>query len=132
MKLLTLKISEKLDWDTGVPQGSMLGPILYLVSVNTLPSCISKYSNVYLFADDTTLVVGNKDLRIAQTKIQNDYVNLQKWSHDHGLSINKSKTKCLQITRTGFYDNQIKILHHSHECLHGKLKNCKCNKITLN
>lgn len=73
--------------------GSMLGTILYLICVNSLPEYLSNYTKVHLFADDTTLVVANKDLKIALIRLQNDYNNLQKWSHDKGLTINKSKCK---------------------------------------
>lgn len=123
-------LSSKLKWETGVPQGSLLGPILFLIAVNSLPHFIRNFVRTWLFADDTTLVAANKDPEIAINRLQKEYIQLQKWTHDHGLVINEKKTKYLQIIKSGSINKNLKLIHHDHECLHGEnFLNCKCKHL---
>jgi hypothetical protein len=46
-----------------VPQGSILGPLFFLLYVNNLPKIISNISNPFLFADDTSMIITNSDLQ---------------------------------------------------------------------
>jgi hypothetical protein len=50
------KDSEWLRIKCGIPQGSILGPLLFLIYVNDLPSLSRKNSNIVLYADDTTII----------------------------------------------------------------------------
>ena len=68
---------------TGIPQGSCLGPILFLIYTNDLPT-ILKISDCRLYADDTSISDTNRELHQAQSKVNDDLVTLGKW-----LSANK-------------------------------------------
>jgi len=76
----------------GVPQGTVLGPILFILYVND----IFKYVNrckIQLFADDTLLYVVGNDIKEVTEAINDDLLVLQDWFSNHNLKINIKKTK---------------------------------------
>ena len=64
----------------GVPQGSILGPLLFLVYINDLPNGLK--SNVKLFADDTSLFTIVKDKNESADVLNNDLLLISKWAYD--------------------------------------------------
>ena len=80
--------------DTGIPQGSVLGPILYLIYVNELPT-ISNLFSLCLFADDTTMIFKNSNpndlVRTCNVGMEVFY----SWCCANRLSINVSKTNLM-------------------------------------
>jgi hypothetical protein len=89
--------SSTLPVTSGVPQGSILGPALFLLHVNDLPEA-DLSSRVAMFADDTKLFSAIKS-QDDVASLQADLVNLEHWSSQSGLSFNKSKCKHQTITR---------------------------------
>ena len=77
---------------SGVPQGSILGPLLYLIYVNDFHMCLNR-SSAILFADDTTLVVASSDYKELYKMVNEDLMNLNKWLCLNKLTINLTKTK---------------------------------------
>ena len=80
---------------SGVPKGSVLGPILFLVFINDLPEQLS--SQVRLFADDTAVyltIVGLDD----GTVLQNDLDKLSLWESQWDMEFNPSKCQVVQVT----------------------------------
>ena len=77
---------------SGIPQGSVLGPMLFICFVNDLPDVVK--SNVYIFADDTKLFAKVPD---NATVLQQDLDNLQKWSDKWQLRFNASKCKVMHV-----------------------------------
>ena len=63
----------------GVPQGSVLGPLLFLIYINDLEESIE--SNVNFFADDTSLFSIVKDPKVSADQFQHDLDSITKWSH---------------------------------------------------
>ena len=78
----------------GVPQGSVLGPLLFLIYINDMPN-ILKYFTPIIFADDTNLIFSSKSFDILQTNIQDDLYNLTHWIFSNKLTLNVKKTKVM-------------------------------------
>lgn len=82
---------------SGVPQGSILGPILFLIYINDLPNVI-RYSNISLFADDTKFFMNINGIQDCN-KVQRDLESVYEWSKTWLMKFNTSKCKVLSITR---------------------------------
>ena len=75
----------------GVPQGSVLGPLLFLIYVNDLPY-VSKVLTFYLFADDTSIYFDSDNLITLQKIVNKEFRKVRKWLEANRLSLNISKT----------------------------------------
>ena len=84
-------VSDDAKIDMGVPQGSILGPLLFVIYVNDLPS-ISNEAKFYLFADDTAISIRAQSLSELQNKLDFILSMLTKWFNANRLSLNVSKT----------------------------------------
>ena len=78
----------------GVPKGSVLGPLLFLIYINELHNAI-KFSTVHHFADNANLLVSNSYIKKIQYQINLDLKYLCKWLKANKISLNASKTKVL-------------------------------------
>ena len=101
---------------SGIPQGSVLGPLLFVLYINDLPSCVQ--SDIRLFADDTK-VFTRSDIQGATETLQDDLDHLQGWSEKWLLRFHPEKCHVLKLGN-----------NKSNADYHMKKKNCNgeyCN-----
>jgi hypothetical protein len=96
--------SAPLPNNVGVPQGSSLGPLLYLLSVNSINEYVKSNCegdiNLILFADDTTMCVSAPDLDTAKSQCDKGLVKLTNYFSSRGLKLNEKKSQVM-IVRKG-------------------------------
>ena len=94
----------------GVPQGSILGPLLFLIYVNDLPSAKETNSLNVLFADDTGSTLAGKSEDDVKEKLQIVFSQLIIWLKANLLSLNPAKTKFIIYSRLGHKAKGISII----------------------
>ena len=90
--------SDFLQIRSGVPQGSILGPILFLLYINDIPSYISESSSIDLYADDSTVYESGYQLENIQKQLQKTVNKVKLWCKLNNMAINSTKTKCMLIS----------------------------------
>ena len=95
LKLWLKSFREKIT--CGVPQGSILGPILFVLYINDLAS-VSDFCFSVLFADDTNMFITGKDMNVLCRQLKEDLRNLQEWLQCNKLSLNVLKTHYMVFT----------------------------------
>ena len=92
--LLNGVMSEPRRVDYGVPQGSILGPLLFNIYVNSLPAA-GKRSRVILYADDAVLIFSASTSQDLKENLEHDFDLVSNWYSENRLSLNVKKTKFL-------------------------------------
>ena len=95
---LKSKISRVINVTSGVPQGSHLGPILFVLYLNDLPSCV-RSSNVLMYADDVKLY-HSINTPSDSFLLQEDFSRVISWCQVNDMSLNLNKCKVMSFTRS--------------------------------
>ena len=92
--------SELGTMNCGVPQGSILGPLLFLLYINDIPQALSN-THTYLYADETSIFCQHKDVTEIKNVSNKEFANVSNWFVDNKLSIHlgEDKAKCILFSR---------------------------------
>ena len=90
--------SHKKDINIGAPQGSCLGPLLFLLYNNDLYLNL-EHAKVILFADDTTIYMGHRNLNYLRWCLEQDMVKVSDWLLANKLTLNISKSCCVLFNK---------------------------------
>ena len=95
--LLENTTSENIAVTSGVPQGTVLGPILFLIYINDLPDYI-KHSQIRLFADDNIILYRPIKTQADCIQLQEHLESAVKWEHDWLMAFHPDKCNILRVT----------------------------------
>lgn len=99
---LNKSFSSFISITSGVPQGSILGPLLFSLFINDLPSVLD-YCKIHLFADDVQLYLStdsNSSIESVARKVNHDLAKVLRWTQHNLLTLNAGKTKGLLISKS--------------------------------
>jgi len=94
----------------GVPQGSVMGPLLFLVYINYLSLSISKLANPILFADDMSIIISNTNPEEFKNNINSVMKEITNWFQSNLLTLNCEKTRFMQFLTKKQNERKIQII----------------------
>ena len=90
--------SSTLTMEYGVPQGSILGPLLFIIYINDIPD-LADFATFILYADDANIILTANTIEEISNQLKMFIFNLQQWVNSNGLALNLKKTKYMIFSR---------------------------------
>ena len=90
-------ISKSLPLNTGVPQGSILGPLLFIIYTSDLPLCLPSECKLFMYADDSTITCSSSNINEIEDNLNTALGRIYDWCVRNKLIINANKTKSMLI-----------------------------------
>ena len=89
-------LSDSQPLTCGIPQGTILGPLLFLLYINDLPNCLAN-AHPRMYADDTHLTFASNDVAHLEENMNDDLDKITEWLAANNLTLNSSKTEFMLI-----------------------------------
>ena len=86
------KLSERLPVEFGVPQGSLLGPLMFVMYINDFPLSL-KYSSISMYANDSIIYVSGSSVEMIKEHLQKDIYCVEQWMYENQLLFNQDRRK---------------------------------------
>jgi hypothetical protein len=109
--------SDREEIKCGVPQGSILGPLFFLLYINDLPNIAKKDTKVVLYADDTSVLVTSSNKTDFNKAINEAVRDVNRWFRDNLLSLNLNKTQYLNFKTKNYHNSNTEIIYE-HKQIH--------------
>lgn len=122
-------MSEELPLTYGVPQGSILGPSLFLIYINELLQLNSFDGKITAYADDTALTFVGRTWQDAYNKAQMGFNIVKKWLHDNVLTLNIDKSKFIAFSIRNLSSTNTTHTITAHDCNSPHFLTCHCPKL---
>ena len=100
----------------GVPQGSIFGPLFFLIYINDLPTIVNNDNNMVLFADDTRIIITDTNRRDFIVNANQTFQDINTWFKVNLLTLNFNKTQYLEFRTKNYYNVNTQIKYNQ-ECI---------------
>ena len=118
--------SSELEISCGIPQGSILGPLFFLIYINDLPN-VSEVLSYIMFADDTNVFFSDPDLMSLMHKMNIEISKVFDWFKVNGLRVNLDKTKYMHFTTPNTkYDSTLLNMNITNAAIRNSITRINC------
>ena len=90
-------ISKSMPLNTGIPQGSILGPLLFIIYTSDLPLCLPLECKLFMYADDSTITCSSSNINEIENNLNSALGRIYDWCVRNKLTTNANKTKSMLI-----------------------------------